>query len=406
LKILIVSGKYLPGKTGGIENYCHLLATILQQNNHSVEVAVLDSAGMKPYHFESVHVIPLTKGFKSFSALLKERHYDICHIHEYSGLGGIGLFWFKEAKQYCKKVFFTFHLPYLTCYKNDLRYMGTEDCNDFSSPERCVKCIIATKLKYKRRTHFSLYNFVINLLTPVIKKINKIQGLKTKIRSKKDELNELIDTCDNVFLIADWFKEILSKNGYGSPSIKKIPPITKIPGERKEETDWNIKRKILFAGRIEKQKGLHLLCKAMNFIVTEGIQLDVFGNIVDENYNKSCRKEYAFNFKGTLPRSELLKLLTDYDFLILPSVFTEMYSMISQEAFYEHLPVIASAAKGNVDIIKEGKNGFIFDYDNYKDLARVIDHGYALKESGWEPVFETSTLQEDDIREILSYYSF
>jgi glycosyltransferase involved in cell wall biosynthesis len=79
--------------------------------------------------------------------------------------------------------------------------------------------------------------------------------------------------------------------------------------------------------------------------------------------------------------------------------------MIARNAFYEHLPVIASAAKGNVDMIEEGKNGFIFKYNNYQDLARVIDHAYDLKESGWIPQFESGGSREDDETEILSYYS-
>jgi glycosyltransferase involved in cell wall biosynthesis len=157
-------------------------------------------------------------------------------------------------------------------------------------------------------------------------------------------------------------------------------------------------------GRVESQKGLHLLCKAMNLISIRDIQLDVFGNVVDEKYFDNCAQEFPFTFKKTLPFTELLKILPEYDFLVLPSLFTEMYSMIAKNAFYEQLPVIASAAKGNVDMIEEGKNGFIFEYDNYEDLARVIDQAYHLKERGWMPQFETNNSTEDDEREILSYY--
>ena len=143
----------------------------------------------------------------------------------------------------------------------------------------------------------------------------------------------------------------------------------------------------------------------MNMIATNSVQLDVFGNKIDEEYYKTCEEEYCFNFRGTLPLPELLHLLPDYDFLILPSRFTEMSSMMVKDAFQNYLPVIASAAKGNREVIKEGKNGFLFEYDNAKNLARTIDKAYRLKNEGWLPVFKNVTSAEKDLDEILSYYN-
>ncbi len=400
----MITGNYLPGKNGGIENYTHWLATILLKYQFQVEVAALNAKETEDYSYEEVKVNYLKNNFSTFTELLITGNFDICHFQEYSAFGGIELHWFKEAKKYCKKVFFTFHLPYLTCYKNDFRYKGISDCNDFSSTKRCVKCIIATKLNYKRSSNFNLYNFGINLMIPLLKKANKINELKGNIQSRKDDLMDLISTCDNIFIYGAWFKKILINNGYQSPKLKGISHIAKITPERKKESDFIVKNKLLFIGRIEKQKGLHLLCKAMNLISNTGIQLDVFGNIVDHNYYNNCKEKYDFNYRGSVPRMQLLQALADYDFLILPSVFTEMFSLALREAFYEKLPAIVSSAKGNKDVVTEGMNGFIFEYDNFKDLARVIDKAYKLKQNGWKPVFHTSESAENGIEEILSYY--
>jgi glycosyltransferase involved in cell wall biosynthesis len=256
--------------------------------------------------------------------------------------------------------------------------------------------------------HFSkeanLRNSAIALLTPVLLKTKKIKALRRNVQINTNNLDELLENCDKIFVIANWFKNLLAENGFGSEKIKFIPSILK-PSKNLDHTDNNLKRKILFAGRIEKQKGLHLLCMAMRSIKTIKIELDVFGNIVDENYFKQCEKKYAFNFKGSISREELLSKLHEYDFLILPSVFTEMYSMILQESIYSHLPVIASSAKGNTAAVKENKNGFIFNYDDDKDLARVIDKAYYLKQNGWKPEFETNNNAGKDLSDILSFYS-
>jgi glycosyltransferase involved in cell wall biosynthesis len=405
LRILLVLGKYLPDKSAGIENYSHWLAGVLMQNNYRVDIAILESPDKEPYTYESVHVFPLKHGFAGFIQFIENNHYDICHFQEYSGKNGINIQWFQAAKEYCGKVFFTFHLPYLTCYKNDFRYKGITDCNNFSSSRRCVKCIIATKLDYNKSDEFNLKNSGINLITPLLETSGKIQQLKKRIEDRTDDLQELINTCDQIFIYGAWFKEILAKNGFKSTKIKLIPHITKSSANGIEKRDNAIKYKVLFVGRIEPQKGLHLLCKAMNIIEIKEIQLDIAGNKVDEAYYDECKSGHPFNYLGVLPRARLLASFQDYDFLILPSVFTEMYSLVVREAFYENLPVIASAAKGNVDVVKEGKNGFIFNYDDYKDLASVIDKAYSLKKDGWQPEFEMNDSHESDLKEILSYYS-
>ncbi|MGN6194469.1 MAG: glycosyltransferase [Ginsengibacter sp.] len=404
MKVLFVSGKYLPYKIGGIENYSHILGKALRQNGHSVDVAILDREKVEDYRFEETNVFALQAEVEIFTTLLKKKEYDICHFHEYHGPRGINIAWLKVAKLYCQKVFFTFHLPYLTCYKNDFRYKGLEDCDNFSDTERCIKCILASRLKYKPDYHSNLYNSGVNFLISATQKASKVKELGIRIQSGKDDLNELINMCDQIFIYGKWFKNTLIKNGFSSPKLKLIPHVINSANEANKEKNGNIKGKILFAGRVERQKGLHLLCKAMNLLLRKDIQLDVAGNIEDGRYFKFCSKAYSFNYLGALPHDELLSSLTNYDFLILPSVFTEMYSLVLREAFQKKLPVIGSAAKGNVDVIVNNKNGFIFKYNNFKDLAITIDKAYKLLKTGWLPVIETDIFNEIYLQEILSYY--
>ena len=402
MKILFVLENYLPTKNGGIENYSHWLASILVAGGHSIEVAYLSLGAHEKYEYESVKVVKLLDRLHSLKELLRIEKFDICHFHEYSGERGISIEWFKAASEYCKKVFFTFHLPYLTCYKGDFRYMGKEDCNDFSSVNRCVKCILSEK------SGSSYLGKLASIMGQGLGKIsisNPVVNLEKRIRLKNETLDELVATCNNIFIYAGWYKKILADNGYAQDSIQMIPYKTKNLQAPEVFTKdiTGIKNKILFVGRIEKQKGLHLLCKAMNKI-SSLIQLDVYGNIVEQDYYNDCAGIYSFNFKGTIKLADLVKVLSDYDYLILPSIFPEMYSMIVKDSFYEKLPVIASASKGNRDAVDEGKNGFIFKYDDFNDLAKVIDKAYSLKKSGWKPAFTGSNPPEQDINEILSYY--
>lgn len=408
MKVLLVTGNYLPGKNGGIENYTHWIASLLLQHGMKTEVAALYVNEESDYVYEGVKVNYLQGSVSVFESLLKTGQFDICHFQEYSEYGGIEIPWFRMAKKYCRKVFFTFHLPYLTCYKNDFRYKGVEDCNTFNIAERCTECVIADRGGYKKMNESGLYLFS---LMAFMNMSGKKDQLKKKILTKYEKLNELVATCDNIFIYASWFKKILEENGYDLPNIKKIPYKTKSVAASNpsacqiKNIDSGIKNKILFVGRIQYQKGLHLLCKAMNNIETENICLDVYGNIVDEEYFENCKKDYPFDFKGTTNYFQLLENLKEYDFLVLPSVFTEMYSLIIKDAFYENLPVIASSAKGNRDAIDDGINGFLFEYDDTTDLARTIDKAYRLKNDGWLAVFKNTGSAAKDLAEILSYYN-
>lgn len=407
MKVLLVLENYVPTKNGGMENYTHWLAKILRENGYDVTAAYLNIGESDNYIYEGITVTRLVNRFKGFQEFLQNNKFDICHFHEYSGEDGINTKWFKVAAKYCNKVFFTFHLPYLTCYKGDFRYYNNEDCNTFNSYERCVKCAIASKLGYKKSTGFDLQNFAIKQFLPILEKTPKAASVKKKVIALNNNLEDAIETCTSLFIYADWFQTLLNNNGYHSDKFVKIPYITKTVTVDQAKLDSTVKKKILFVGRIEPQKGLHLLCKAMNKINTKDITLDVYGNIADKSYFDGCVADYKFNFLGTTNRLELLKQLPLYDFLILPSVFPEMYSMIVKDSFYEGLPVIASASKGNRNAIVEGKNGFIFEYDNFEDLAKVIDKAISLKQSGWQPDFNFASAlsTEAALQEILSHYS-
>lgn len=401
MKILFVTGTYLPIKNGGIENYTHQLALLLLQNDFGVEVAALDVGDKDVIFYEGIKVNNLRGSSSKFNDLLCIENYDICHFHEYSAFGGIELHWFKMAKEKCKKVYFTFHLPYFTCYKNDFRYNGQSDCDVFNDAKRCTNCIISEKQKLH---HLDQSYVTAKLVNAFLVFTGKKQKLNRDILVHHHKLTELIDYCDSVFLIAGWFKNILENNGYKNNKLKLISNNLNMEFEPANKCNNILKKKLIFVGRIQHQKGLHLLCEAMSMLKTNFLEIDVFGNIVDEKYFAECKLKYSYNYKGIIARQQLLKQLQEYDFLILPSVFTEMYPMVIQEAFHFNLPVIASAAKGNKDAIEDGVNGFLFEYDNAKDLARTIDKAYHLKLNGWEPEFKKNGNPEKNIEEMLSYY--
>ncbi|MFH1210772.1 MAG: glycosyltransferase family 4 protein [archaeon] len=88
-----------------------------------------------------------------------------------------------------------------------------------------------------------------------------------------------------------------------------------------------------------------------------------------------------FIFTGHVPNTELKEKYKEADIFILPSTI-EGFGMVFLEAMNYGLPVIGSNVGGIPEIIDDGKNGFLVDPENPKEIAekiRIIFEDEALR---------------------------
>jgi glycosyltransferase involved in cell wall biosynthesis len=134
--------------------------------------------------------------------------------------------------------------------------------------------------------------------------------------------------------------------------------------------------KLIFLGRINKFKGLHLLIEAIKDIDPLLVQLSIFGNSDDSFYESSLKNQTESNnnifWNGQLNQKDVVKILQQHDALCLCSTFSEMSPLVIQEAFAAGIPVIASNVYGNEEQIRHNMNGLLFDFNNVNDLRRQI----------------------------------
>ena len=125
--------------------------------------------------------------------------------------------------------------------------------------------------------------------------------------------------------------------------------------------------KILCVGRLENLKGIDLLLKAL-LKVKSNYTLYLAGDGDAAESLKQLTKELGLeekvHFLGMLNRPELLKHYADSDLFVLPTR-QDCFALVVLEAMCSGLPMVCSKyAEGAVDMIEEGKNGFIIDpYD-------------------------------------------
>jgi len=154
------------------------------------------------------------------------------------------------------------------------------------------------------------------------------------------------------------------------------------------EREPNVLR-ILFLGRLEKEKGIWVLCHAVQKAISEGfsIELDIAGSgSQEEELIKYCNKELNIHFWGFIKGEQKEKLLTQCDIVCLPSIIPEVFPISALETLAFGKPAIVSSTDGLMDIFTDGKTGFFTKVGDIDELCSKIEfisrNKYLLKSMG------------------------
>ena len=201
-------------------------------------------------------------------------------------------------------------------------------------------------------------NFFTNYL------FQKLDGHLVQSSQTEGELHEIIKTPifeKRYHPVYDTFPEKIDKN----TAKKKL-------GLKAE----NI---ILYFGIIRDYKGFDILLKAIAELKKRNTDFhllaggECYGN--DEKYNKLISDLGISNYitwhNRYIPDSEVTDYFSAADVVALP-YRTASQSGITQIAYFDNLPVIATNVGGLPEIVDEGKSGFIISPENPEELAVVL----------------------------------
>jgi glycosyltransferase involved in cell wall biosynthesis/GT2 family glycosyltransferase len=142
---------------------------------------------------------------------------------------------------------------------------------------------------------------------------------------------------------------------------------------------------ILYFGRIEYRKGLHLLIEAGQRLLEK--QLDVELRFIGADtptgpFGQSMRGwlerripaawRDRFHFEPARPRAELLGTIREATVCCFPSLW-ENFPNVCLEAMAEGMLVVGSDAGGMAEIIEDGKSGLLFPSGDAAQLAQVLE---------------------------------
>ena len=164
---------------------------------------------------------------------------------------------------------------------------------------------------------------------------------------------------------------------------------------------------ILFAGRLEPQKGVVVLCEVLKMLAGDARFLFTIAGdgsqrtLVEQTLADIASSGKPLNAQLVPPIFGLAGYMQSFDYLFMPSEF-EGLSMLSMEASLNRLPVIANACPGLADTLPAdwallAHNNSLNDYRHiFNDLLPTADHD-ALTQQAYDFAkdrFSVRTMQE------------
>jgi glycosyltransferase involved in cell wall biosynthesis len=132
----------------------------------------------------------------------------------------------------------------------------------------------------------------------------------------------------------------------------------------------------LFVGRVDYEKRLDVLLRAMKLLQREDVQLVIAGRGTEKEKLEAQARELELgqrvHFAGFVPSEDLPALLNSVDIFTMPSQ-AELLSIASLEAMACGRPVLLANAVALPELVTVGGNGYLFEPGNPVDAARYLN---------------------------------
>jgi 1,2-diacylglycerol 3-alpha-glucosyltransferase len=132
----------------------------------------------------------------------------------------------------------------------------------------------------------------------------------------------------------------------------------------------------VFVGRVDAEKRVDVLIRALHHLGRDDIQVVVAGTGAVWKDLETLAGELnvgeQVRFLGYVSDEDLPRLLNCADVFVMPSE-AELLSIATLEAMACGRPVLAARARALPELVKEGKNGYLFEPGDARDAAHYME---------------------------------
>ena len=358
MKLLYISGEYPPQTGyGGIGTYTRIIAGLMASKGHSVDVIARSETGAPYLHADgAVRVHRVGPG-----------------VFPLPG----GRLFYPWRRLCCRTLFHTlvrraFAVSVAECYA---RLSHDTEFDIVEAPECGAESFY---LHPRGKT-----KVVIRLHTPweMAARLDSIDQGRFDLRAIGRMERAVARSAHGVSSPTQALAGILSK-AWGLRGVRCFPnPLdTDQFDDKSGKGDY-----ILYTGRVERRKGVHLLISAYAELVQGGLTLPL--RLVGAPYGvQKSGEDYGISIETMIKarglekrvvwmkqadRNEVKAQLRNARLAVFPSLW-ENYPYACLEAMASGLPVVAARTGGYTEIIDHGRNGLLFESGNDRDLAGQI----------------------------------
>lgn len=368
MRVLQVNKYYYP--KSGSERYLFDVSALLQKHGHEVipfamkhkknvetiyskyfvenidyETVIKKSVLYKMFaFFKIIYSFEAEKKIKNLIAIEKP---DIAHVHKFSNtLTPSVLYGIKK-----------FRIPIIQTLHDYRTICPNYNLFDFSKFRLCEEC--------KGHHYF-------NAIKRRCQKSSMLIGLNVAMESYLYHFMQTYENTIDLFISpSNFMREKMVEFGVDKKKVIFIPNFINSSNYSPKYCDSNY---ILYFGRLEKNKGVQTLIKAMKYVKDCKLYLIGSGDYrigLDRIIRNSLIKNVKFF--GFLKREQLINLIRNSLFTVLPSEWYENCPMTILESFALGKPVIGANIGGIPELVDHGSTGLLFEPGNVKDLAEKIN---------------------------------
>lgn len=135
-------------------------------------------------------------------------------------------------------------------------------------------------------------------------------------------------------------------------------------------------REFLYVGQIVKHKGPDIAVKAFKKIKNKDVILHIVGKgPYLKKLKQLANNDHRIIFHGFIQNdTDWNQIYERCSYLIVPSVWQEIFGIVIIEAQNRGLPIIASNLGAIPELVKEGYDGFLFEPGNEESLHQIIEN--------------------------------
>ncbi|MEM2956635.1 MAG: glycosyltransferase family 4 protein [Candidatus Pacearchaeota archaeon] len=366
MKILLISEYFPPKIFGGGEISSWLLAKNLSKQG--IDVFILTShfnepkkyeehEGVKIYrnlltgknpnsvieNFKRAVVFPFTTE-KELIKLDKKENFDLIHCMNINSIIGAA----KAKEKVRKPMIAHINSPQLFCPSGTL-VRENKLCNETCSFLKFFKCFLRSgKISKVEKKFYLQYNPFFALY------------VYHRFKKRKKSLREM----DFFIAVSNFMKNLLLREGIPEERIAVVPNMVELGKFSKLKVEQHDPARILYIGNYEKFKGPQILLEALREIKMD-YRANFYGAGSLEKWMKNFVKENNLQEKikicGEVTYEKIPQIYEENDIVVFPSLIGEAFGRVALEAMASGKIVIASKIGGVVDIIENGKDGFLIE---------------------------------------------